>query len=204
LHKIQLWIASGRIELRIMRIRSHLGALLLGALCLMATTKSLPAQEADTPILQHITDVDELDALVPSSALPPEDVMLEIGQQIDTTDLDCSHFVQWLFQQAGLYYGYAPSRVLYKGMSGFKRVSRPHRGDLIVWPGHVGIVVDPDEQTFLSALRSGVKTASYTSRYWKRRGRARFFRYLGLADAPANKHQVAYYKNSGRSAPGSD
>ena len=188
-----------------MRMRSHLGALLLGTLCFIATIESLQAQETDTPSIKYITDVDELDALVPSSsAPPPADLMLEIGQQIDTTDLDCSHFVQWLFQQAGLYYGYAPSRVLYKGMPGFKRVSRPRRGDLIVWPGHVGVVVDPDEQTFLSALRSGVKTASYTSRYWKRRGRARFFRYLGLADAPANKHQVAYSRNSGRPAPGSD
>jgi hypothetical protein len=188
-----------------MRTRSHLGALLLGALCLIPAMKSLHAQETDAPIIKYITDVDEADALVPPSlALPPADAMLAIGQQIETTDLDCSHFVQWLFQQAGLNYGYAPSRTLYKGMPGFKRVSRPRRGDLIVWPGHVGVVVNPDEQTFLSALRSGVKTASYTSRYWKRRGHARFFRYLGLADAPASKPQVAYYKNSGRSAAGSD
>jgi hypothetical protein len=187
-----------------MRIRSHLGALLLGSLCFVAAT-SLQAQETDAPITRYVTDLNEADQLVlPSSALAPADLMLEMGQQIETTDLDCSHFVQWLFQQAGLYYGYAPSRVLYKGMLGFKRVSRPHRGDLIVWPGHVGIVVDPEEQTFLSALRSGVKTASYTSRYWKRRGRARFFRYLGLEDARVNRDQVTYYKTPARSASGSD
>lgn len=186
-----------------MRIRSHLGALLLGTLCFIATLKPLQAQETDAPIVKYITDMDEPAGLVPPSAFAA-DLLLEMGQQIETTDLDCSHFVQWLFEQAGLYYGYAPSRVLYKGMPGFKRVSRPRRGDLIVWPGHVGIVVDPDEQTFLSALRSGVKTASYTSHYWKRRGRARFFHYLGLEDGPASEHQTAYYKNSVRSAPGSE
>jgi len=46
----------------------------------------------------------------------------------------------------------------------------------------VGIVVDPEEATFLSALRSGVKTASYKSHYWKMRGRPRFFRYVGIHD----------------------
>ena len=174
-------------------MRSHPGALLLGILCFLATTIPVRAQETDAPITKYIADVDEPDGLVPpSSALAGTDLLLEIGQQIEATDLDCSHFVQWLFEQAGLYYGYAPSRVLYKGMAGFKRVSRPRRGDLIVWPGHVGVVVDPHEQTFLSALRSGVKTASYTSHYWKRRGRARFFRYLGSQDAPASSRQAVY------------
>jgi cell wall-associated NlpC family hydrolase len=109
-------------------------------------------------------------------------LLLLMGAQIRDTDLDCSHFVQYLYEQAGLYYGYAPSRTLYDGMEGFRRVSHPEAGDLIVWRGHVGIVVDPDEATFLSALRSGVKTSSYESHYWKRRGRPRFFRYVGLHD----------------------
>jgi len=63
-------------------------------------------------------------------------------------------------------------------MEGFKRVLHPKPGDLIVWRGHVGIVVDPAEKTFLSALRSGVKTSSYESHYWKRRGKPRFLRYM--------------------------
>jgi len=104
---------------------------------------------------------------------------LELGAQIRETELDCSHFVQYLYEQAGLYYGYAPSRSLYEGMQGFKRVLHPKAGDLIVWRGHVGIVVDPAETTFLSALRSGVKTSSYESNYWKRRGKPRFLRYIG-------------------------
>ena len=103
--------------------------------------------------------------------------LVELGLQIHKTSLDCSHFVNSLFEATGLSYDYQPSRVLYRGTEGFKRILRPEIGDLIVWPGHVGIVVDPEEKTFVSALRSGVKVASYTSRYWRRRGHPRFLRY---------------------------
>lgn len=105
------------------------------------------------------------------------EALTSIGMQVKKTALDCSHFVNSIFEQAGLAYKYEPSRTLYRGVQGFKRVYAPAQGDLIVWPGHVGIVVDPQEKTFLSALTHGVKVASYTSQYWKGRGRPRFFRY---------------------------
>lgn len=118
--------------------------------------------------------------------LSAKSLLLLIGSQITETEMDCSHFVQYLYEQAGLYYGYTPSRVLYKGIKDFKRVLHPKSGDLVVWQGHVGIVVDPNEATFISALRSGVKTSSYKSDYWKRRGHPRFLRYVGQPqDAPA-------------------
>ena len=103
--------------------------------------------------------------------------LVELGLQIHETTLDCSHFVNSLFEATGLSYDYQPSRVLYRGTETFKRILRPEIGDLIVWPGHVGVVVDPEERTFVSALRTGVKVAKYTSRYWQRRGHARFLRY---------------------------
>src|SRR5215813_7171421 len=103
--------------------------------------------------------------------------LVGLGLQIQATSLDCSHFVNSLFEAIGLGYDYQPSRVLYTGTEAFKRIYRPQTGDLIVWPGHVGIVVDPDAKTFVSALRTGVKVATYTSRYWKRRGHPRFLRY---------------------------
>lgn len=103
--------------------------------------------------------------------------LVELGLQIRQTSLDCSHFVNSLFEAIGLGYDYQPSRVLYRGTEVFKRIYRPQTGDLIVWPGHVGIIVDPEAKTFVSALRKGVKVATYSSRYWKRRGRARFLRY---------------------------
>ncbi len=96
--------------------------------------------------------------------------------------MDCSHLVHHLYQRFGLNYAYANSISLYEGVSAFRRVSRPEAGDLIVWRGHVGIVVDPEEQTFVSALRTGVKVSSYASRYWQRRGRPRFLHYVGAGE----------------------
>ncbi len=182
-------------------MRSYLWALLLGAFVLIVAMVPVNAQENGNNTVKFITDIEADEALIPpSSALAPIDLLLEIGQGIESTELDCSHFVQWLYEQAGLYYGYAPSRTLYQGMPGFRRVFHPRRGDLVVWPGHVGIVVDPQEETFLSSLRSGVKTSSYTSRYWKRRGRTRFFRYVGTQSPPAIRRQVASYQHPGRVA----
>jgi len=43
-------------------------------------------------------------------------------------------------------------------------------------------VVDPEEATFLSAGRSGVRTQSYQSGYWKHRGRPHFLRYSNARD----------------------
>ncbi len=120
-----------------------------------------------------------------AARLRASDAVITLGMQFQKTALDCSHFVNSLFQQAGLYYKYEPSRVLYRGTAAFKRVYHPRPGDLIVWPGHVGVVVDPDHTTFLSALTRGVRVSSYTSRYWRRRGQARFLRYrLTPSDSP--------------------
>ena len=152
------------------------------SLLVCGTIKTSAAQEDFLPALtKFTTGFDEPDLPQPGPT-DSRTLLLLMGAQIHDTDLDCSHFVQYLYEQAGLYYGYAPSRTLYDGMEGFRRVSHPEAGDLIVWRGHVGIVVDPEEATFLSALRSGVKTASYESHYWKRRGRPRFFRYIGGHD----------------------
>lgn len=150
-------------------------------------------QEAAPIVTKFVSEIDQPGGLLP--VLSSTELLLRMGQQIETTDLDCSHFMQWLFERAGLYYGYAPSRILYAGMTGFKRVYHPRPGDLIVWPGHMGVVVDPEEETFLSALRSGVKTSSYTSHYWKRRGHPRFFRYLGGQDNPEVRWQADQHSN---------
>jgi hypothetical protein len=180
-----------------MGMRRYSRALLLGLFSFVALAGPLNAQENSPAVTKFISDLDGPAGIPRSPVLAPEEIILQMGQQIETTDLDCSHFVQWLFEQAGLYYGYAPSRTLYAGMPGFKRVLHPRPGDLIVWPGHVGIVVDPDEQTFLSSLRSGVKTASYTSRYWKKRGHPRFLRYSG-------NPRPAPFERQGHSALGAE
>jgi cell wall-associated NlpC family hydrolase len=91
---------------------------------------------------------------------------------------DCSHFVHGLYQRAGFPYAYAPSSDLYAGVEEFRRVTHPQPGDLAVWPGHSGIVVNPAQHSFFSLLSSGPGVASYDSAYWKRKGRPRFFRYV--------------------------
>src|ERR1051326_1536398 len=96
---------------------------------------------------------------------------------------DCSHLVHLLYERAGLLYPYEGSRVLYRGVADFKRVKKPQPGDLVVWRGHVGIVISPEETTFLSSVRSGVITESWTAKHWLARGRPHFFRYRIGPDA---------------------
>jgi cell wall-associated NlpC family hydrolase len=122
-------------------------------------------------------------------------VLVTLGTQIERTTLDCSHFVNSLFEQVGLYYRYEPSIVLYSGTAAFRRVYKPVSGDLVVWPGHVGIVVDPNQQTFVSALNSGVKVASYASSYWRHRGHARFFRYRLPAAESTPTWEASVFQN---------
>jgi hypothetical protein len=159
--------------------------ILFVSLIVFGTTRLARAQDEIRPSLTKFSA--SIDPDLPQDRPDAKSLLLLIGQQIHETELDCSHFVQYLYQQAGLYYEYAPSRTLYDGMDGFKRVNHPKAGDLIVWRGHVGVVVDPDESTFLSSLRSGVKVSSYQSHYWQRRGRPHFLRYVGADENGATE-----------------
>ena len=91
---------------------------------------------------------------------------------------DCSHLVHEVYAIAGLRYPYTDSFDLYAGSENFARVTRPQPGDLVVWRGHVGIVINPTEHSFYSSLRSGLGTDSYDAPYWKARGPARFYRFV--------------------------
>jgi hypothetical protein len=95
---------------------------------------------------------------------------------------DCSHLVNAIYDLAGFPYPYAKSADLYRGQDSFVRVSAPQPGDLIVWRGHVGLVLDPRQHFFYSSLRSGLDTEDYTSAYWRRRGTPRFYRYRTVSD----------------------
>lgn len=101
---------------------------------------------------------------------------------------DCSHLVHKLYEQAGHPYAYASSLDLYRGTGPFLRVRIAHPGDLVVWRGHVGIVVNPLEHSFFSTTSSGARTQNYSSAYWRGRGYPHFFRYLTkspLKDGPS-------------------
>ncbi|HEX4543191.1 MAG TPA: NlpC/P60 family protein [Candidatus Acidoferrum sp.] len=99
---------------------------------------------------------------------------------------DCSHLVHTLYEQAGYSYPYASSLALYTGSDNFARVKVPHPGDLIVWRGHVGIVVDPKEHSFFSSVSEGARRQYYNSPYWRARGHARFYRYLTTKPAKSS------------------
>jgi hypothetical protein len=94
---------------------------------------------------------------------------------------DCSHFVHEIYLRAGFPYAYENSVALYEGTTDFQRVNQPQPGDLIVWRGHIGIVVNPVQHSFFSSLRTGFGVEKYDSRYWRRRGHPRFYRYLRAA-----------------------
>jgi cell wall-associated NlpC family hydrolase len=122
------------------------------------------------------------------AVLTPDDGLSVIAAALDarvkaSRQPDCSHLVHAIYLQAGFPYPYASSSDLYDGTDDFERVTRPQPGDLAVWPGHVGIVVNPAQRVFFSRLRSGPGVDAYDAQYWKQRGQVRFFRYVKTAPA---------------------
>jgi len=100
------------------------------------------------------------------------------------SERDCSHLVHAIYQRAGFPYTYASSDELYAGIEGFERVSQPEPGDLVVWHGHVGIVIRPSRHVFFSFKHAGPGIDDYEVPYWKRRGRPRFYRYIKRDPCP--------------------
>jgi cell wall-associated NlpC family hydrolase len=135
-----------------------------------ATAKSGPRLASGTPVrTRHL--------------LTPDDGMAVISAALDTQNLfgshrDCSHLVHAIYERAGFSYKYATTDDLYNGVEEFRRVFHPQTGDLIVWHGHVGIVVRPSLHVFFSLLSVGPRTDNYGSVYWIGRGEARFYRYV--------------------------
>src|SRR5580658_3225793 len=125
--------------------------------------------------------------------LTPNEGLAILGAALDSRDrhsdfsADCSHFVHGLYERAGFLYEYASSSDLYEGTNEFRQVASPQPGDLAVWRGHAGIVVDPNQHSFFSVLRSGPGVDSYDSSYWKQRGQPRFFRYIKPAPGGVNR-----------------
>lgn len=148
--------------------------ILLFLLVLLSTPLTLRAAE---DAVDSVTDI----------LVQPTDELLDLALGMQHTEMDCSHLVHYLYRRSGLEYDYANSITLYKGVNAFRPVAQPQAGDLIVWRGHAGIVVDPEQHTFISALRTGVKISSYVSRYWRNRGMPRFLRYVGTGSAESHR-----------------
>jgi NlpC/P60 family len=116
-------------------------------------------------------------------ALTPDEGLSVIAAALDSkvrihAGRDCSHLVHAIYERAGFPYLYVSSDDLYAGVEGFRRVSQPQPGDLIVWSGHAGIVVRPSRHVFFSFMSAGPGIDDYQSPYWTRRGRPRFYRYI--------------------------
>ena len=115
--------------------------------------------------------------------LSPDDRLAVIAAALDSklrlySERDCSHLVHAIYERAGFSYDYAGSSDLYAGIEGFQRVALPQPGDLVVWRGHVGIVIRPSHHLFFSFLHGGPGIDDYEAPYWTSRGRARFYRYV--------------------------
>jgi cell wall-associated NlpC family hydrolase len=152
---------------------------LLGLLAFAMACASASAQDADMPAAVAA----RTKAPARSALLTPREGSSVIDAALNrhlrrAPGVDCSHLVHTVYDRAGFPYAYSDSSDLYRGTDHFRRVKHPQPGDLVVWPGHVGIVVSPRHHTFFSALSHGPGTAKYDERYWRRRGPARFYRYL--------------------------
>lgn len=157
-----------------------------------STDASQPAQPLTSATLTGEEGLAVLGAALKSHPRPP-------------LKSDCSHLVHAIYERAGFPYAYASSTDLYRGIAEFRRVFRPQPGDLVVWPGHVGVAVNPAQSSFFSALRSGQGIESYDSAYWKERGRPHFFRYVKKAPATVQvaSSRTANLKPHVTASPGS-
>ena len=118
-----------------------------------------------------------------SRAITSDDRLSLLAAALDArvqreSEPDCSHLVHAIYAAAGLHYDYTPSSDLYAGIESFERVKAPLPGDLVVWRGHVGMVIKPSRHIFFSYLSSGPGTDDYEAPYWKHRGPPRFYRYV--------------------------
>jgi hypothetical protein len=123
---------------------------------------------------------------VAARTLTPDDGLAVIAAALDSrvhlrANRDCSHLVHAIYAHAGFPCSYVDSSDLYVGTPDFKRVAHPQPRDLVVWRGHVGIVVSPAKRVFFSAMRSGPEIDSYDELSWKQRGPVRFYRYIKAA-----------------------
>lgn len=162
------------------RFRGERATLLL-VLCAVIPGASSAQQNSESSQADHRTIRKSSEAIGPW-LLNPDEGLAIIGAALESrhtdSSADCSNLVHTIYERAGFSYSYANSSELYGGIKAFRQVIHPQPGDLVVWRGHVGIVISPVQHSFFSAMRSGRGLEFYDSPYWAARGRPRFFRYL--------------------------
>jgi cell wall-associated NlpC family hydrolase len=156
-------------------------AILLCGVALMSPLWGNPQSQTSGGMRQPASAVDYRRPR--TGALTQDDRLSLIAAALDSkthrySGRDCSHLVHAIYEQAGFHYPYAPSSDIYAGMQPFQAVRKPQAGDLVVWRGHVGIVIKPSKHIFFSLLSSGPGIDNYQAPYWRSLGRARFYRYV--------------------------
>jgi cell wall-associated NlpC family hydrolase len=174
-------------------VKRAITVLILWVLALYASA----AQDIETHEIRENVSRDA--GQVASQPLTQDDGLAVIAAALDTSvhlraKRDCSHLVHAIYDRAGFPYSYVGSSDLYVGTSEFRRVERPQPGDLVVWRGHVGIVINPSQHVFFSAMQSGPGIDDFDAPYWRRRGPARFYRYVkrGLVQRRTRSESVSY------------
>jgi cell wall-associated NlpC family hydrolase len=157
-------------------------ALLCGLALCVCSAGQAPGQTATSTTHQNAPE-DHGRKTNRTPTLTPDDGLGVISAALDPkvrryAGHDCSHLVHAIYERAGFPYTYASSDDLYDGVQGFQRITQPQPGDLIVWHGHVGIVVRPSKHVFFSFMSAGPGISDYDAPYWVSRGQARFYRYV--------------------------
>jgi NlpC/P60 family protein len=173
-----------------MRRHPHRAIVTLGfcALAFFCVSAQAQLEESPRPNESQSEYVDRCEVGSSSRALTADDGLAVIAAALDRRirfrRRDCSHLVHAIYGLAGFSYAYASSSELYYGSNDFEQVTDAQPGDLVVWRGHVGIVVNPAQHMFFSTLRSGPGIDTYDAPHWKRRGQAKFYRYIKKCAAP--------------------
>ena len=164
-------MANARIKLKWITAQSLALAACAGSVCLFGIS---PAKAQAAPSPQQSESNSRLLTAKEGRAI----VNTAWGWEPSTEGVnDCSHLVHQVYVLAGYDYPYASSFDIYAGNENFGRVKMPQAGDVVAWPGHVGIVVDPLQHSFYSLVSTGLEAQKYTGPYWRSRGRPRFYRF---------------------------
>jgi hypothetical protein len=175
---------AGEIRIRIRTMRIQLNPLVTALLCVaglcVAWAQDEPRQSPTSSPIHH--GANKSLGGNPDRTITPDDRLSLIAAALDSklrlhSERDCSHLVHAVYERAGFSYDYASSSDLYIGIEGFQRVALPQTGDLVVWRGHVGIVIRPSHHVFFSFLHGGPGIDDYEAPYWTSRGHPRFYRY---------------------------
>jgi hypothetical protein len=162
------------------QVKSTIAVLLCGlGLCVAWGQEASPPRGTSNSV-QQTTNANR--ARRADRTLSQDDRLSLIAAALDSktrlnSERDCSHLVHAIYERAGFPYAYASSSDLYAGAEGFQRIAEPQPGDLVVWRGHAGIVIQPSHHIFFSYMRGGPGIDDYDAPYWISRGRPRFYRY---------------------------